>query len=81
VGQTAPRTPASSSASTAAAACGASPEGRLPLGITQRFVSREVTRRMLTGASTALPLERYGRAATWRMTGSSLLLRPIVTAS
>jgi hypothetical protein len=30
----------------------------LPFGITQRFVSREVMRRMLTGASMALPRVR-----------------------
>jgi len=68
VGQAAPCTPASSSASRAAHACGAEPAvAAFPLGITQRPVPRDVTSRMRTGASMAVPSERYGKAAIWRM--------------
>jgi hypothetical protein len=51
-------TPASSSASRAADSCGDESLAKLPLGITQRPLSREVMRRMLTGASMVPPVER-----------------------
>ena len=41
----------------------------LPFGITQRPVPREVTSSTRTGASMAVPSERYGKAAIWRMAG------------